>query len=177
MKTRQIAQAGLLIALAMVLSYIESLIPAFVAIPGIKVGLANIVVVFALYRMDFKSALLISLIRVLLSSLLFGTVMTLAYSAAGASLSLAGMALLKRTGLFGTTAVSVTGAVLHNLGQIAVACLILETDSLLYYLPFLVLSGVVTGLVIGLVSSTLIKRVGSGLGEDSDDAGNSKDDD
>jgi len=162
MKTREIAETGLLIALALVLSYVESLIPAFVAIPGIKVGLANIVVVYALYRLGFKHAVLISILRVLLASLLFGTVLTLAYSAAGAVLSLAGMALLKKTGLFGTTAVSVSGAVLHNLGQITVAVFILETDALLYYLPFLILSGVVTGIVIGIISSMLIKRVNRG---------------
>ncbi len=167
MKTKDIAETGLLIALALVLSYVESLIPAFVAIPGIKVGLANIVVVYALYRLGFKHAVLISILRVLLSALLFGTVLTLAYSAAGALLSLLGMALLKRTSLFGTTAVSVTGAVLHNLGQIIVAVLVLETDALLYYLPFLILSGVVTGVVIGIISATLIKRVNRGQ-EDGD---------
>lgn len=160
MKTREIAETGLLITLAMVLSYVESLIPAFVAIPGIKVGLANIVVVYALYRLDFKHAFLISLLRVLLSALLFGTVLTLAYSAAGAFLSLVGMSILKRTGLFGTTAVSVSGAVLHNLGQIAVAAALLGTGALFYYLPFLIISGVVTGVVIGLVSAMLIRRVG-----------------
>ncbi|MBR2281088.1 MAG: Gx transporter family protein [Spirochaetales bacterium] len=162
MKTREIAETGLLITLAMVLSYVESLIPAFVAIPGIKVGLANIVVVYALYRLDFKHAFLISLLRVLLSALLFGTVLTLAYSAAGAFLSLVGMSILKRTGLFGTTAVSVSGAVLHNLGQIAVAAALLGTGALFYYLPFLIISGVVTGVVIGLVSAMLIRRVGKG---------------
>ncbi len=159
MKTRQIAETGLLIALAMVLSYVESLIPAFVAIPGIKIGLANIVVVYALYRLGFRSALLISVLRVLLSALLFGTVLTLAYSAAGAVLSLGGMVFLKRTGLFGTAAVSVFGAVLHNLGQILVACILLGTDALLYYLPFLVISGVVTGVAIGVAASILIRRV------------------
>lgn len=166
MKTREIAETGLLIALALVLSYVESLIPAFVAIPGIKVGLANIVVVYALYRLGFKHAFLISVLRVLLSALLFGTVMTLAYSAAGAVLSLLGMALLKKMGLFGTTAVSVSGAVLHNIGQITVAVFILETDALLYYLPFLILSGVVTGIVIGIISSTTIKRVSRGQEDD-----------
>lgn len=166
MKTREIAETGLLIALALVLSYVESLIPAFVAIPGIKVGLANIVAVYALYGLGFKHAFLISVLRVLLSALLFGTVMTLAYSAAGAVLSLLGMALLKKTGLFGTTAVSVSGAVLHNIGQITVAVFILETDALLYYLPFLILSGVVTGIVIGIISSTTIKRVSRGQEDD-----------
>ncbi len=159
MKTRQIAETGLLISLAMILSYVETLIPAFVAIPGIKIGLANIVVVYALYRLGFRYALLISILRVLLSALLFGTVLTLAYSAAGAVLSLLGMGLLKRTGLFGTAAVSVSGAVLHNLGQIVVACFILDTGALLYYLPFLIISGVVTGLVIGTVAAILLKRV------------------
>ena len=81
-------------------------------------------------------------------------------------MSLLGMALLKKTGLFGTTAVSVSGAVLHNIGQITVAVFILETDALLYYLPFLILSGVVTGIVIGIISSTTIKRVSRGQEDD-----------
>lgn len=124
METRKVAQIGVLVALAMVLSYVESLFPAFVAVPGVRIGLANIAVVFALYRLGFKEALGISLVRVVLSSLLFGSVLSMAYSASGAVLSLVMMAALKRTKLFGTVAVSVVGGVSHNLGQIAVACLI-----------------------------------------------------
>ena len=159
MKTRKIATLALAIALAMILSFVESQIPAFVAIPGVKVGLANIAVVFVLYKLGWKEAVLISLVRVFMVSVLFGTAVSLFYSVAGAVLSLTGMVLLKRTGLFSTVAVSVTGGVLHNVGQILMACLLLETNVIVYYLPFLILSGVIAGVVIGMVAAIMVKRV------------------
>ncbi|MBO4393733.1 MAG: Gx transporter family protein [Spirochaetales bacterium] len=159
METRKITQIGVLVALAMVLSYVESLFPAFVAVPGVRIGLANIAVVFALYRIGFKEALGISLFRVVLSALLFGSLLSMAYSAAGAVLSLVMMALIKRTKLFGTVAVSVVGGVSHNLGQIAVACLILQTRAIAYYIPVLILSGVAAGVVIGIISAVVIARL------------------
>ncbi len=159
METRKIARMGLLTALALILSYVESLIPAFVAVPGVKMGLANIVVVFALYTLGPGEAAIVSIIRVLLSSLLFGSVLSLSYSAAGAVISLLSMIILMKTKIFGVTSVSVTGGVFHNLGQILVACLVLETDVLLYYLPVLILSGTITGAVIGIASSIVIKRL------------------
>ncbi len=159
MKTKTIARNGLLIALAMLLSYLESKIPAFIAVPGVKIGLANIVIVFALYRIDLKSAILVSLLRVFLCCVLFGSVLSMAYSFAGAVVSLTGMALLKKTKLFGPVGVSVAGGVLHNLGQIGVACLILRTDVIAYYIPFLLFSGTVAGVVIGLAGAVVIERV------------------
>ena len=150
---------ALTIALAMVLSFVESQIPALIAIPGIKVGLANIAVVFALYKLGAKEAVFVSLIRVALVSLLFGNFASLFYSLAGAVLSLAGMIALRRFEAVSTVAVSVTGGVLHNVGQIAMACILLETDVIKYYLPFLVLSGTLAGIVIGVVSAIVIKRV------------------
>ena len=159
MKTRKIATLALAIALAMILSFVESQIPAFVAIPGVKVGLANIAVVFVLYKLGWKEAVLISLVRVVMVSMLFGTLVSLFYSVAGAVLSLTGMVLLKKTGLFSTVAVSVTGGVLHNVGQILMACLLLETNVIVYYLPFLILSGVIAGVVIGVVSAIIVNRV------------------
>ena len=159
METRKVVYMGMLIALAMILSFIESQIPAFVAIPGMKIGLANIAIVFALYTLGFRNALAVSLIRVVLSALLFGSVVSLAYSLAGALLSLAGMALLKKSALFGVVGVSVSGAVLHNLGQIGVAWLILKTQALVYYLPFLLFSAVAGGVVIGAVAAVVIKRI------------------
>ena len=159
METRKIARMGLLTALAFILSYVESLIPAFVAVPGVKMGLANIVVVFALYTLGPGEAAIVSIIRVLLSSLLFGSILSLSYSAAGAVISLLSMIILMKTKIFGVTSVSVTGGVFHNLGQILVACLVLETDVLLYYLPVLILSGTITGAVIGIASSIVIKRL------------------
>ena len=159
MKTKKIAVLALAIALAMILSFVESQIPAFVAIPGVKVGLANIAVVFVLYKLGWKEAVLISLVRVFMVSVLFGTAVSLFYSVAGAVLSLTGMVLLKRTGLFSTVAVSVTGGVLHNVGRILMACLLLETNVIVYYLPFLILSGVIAGVVIGVVAAIMVKRV------------------
>ena len=159
METRKIARMGLLVALSMILSYVESLIPAFVAVPGVKVGLANIVVIFALYTLGPIEAMIVSLLRVILSSFLFGSVLSLLYSLSGALLSLGGMILMKKLKIFSTTVVSVTGGVLHNVGQILVACLVLETDVLLYYLPVLILSGVITGAVIGIIASLVIKRL------------------
>ena len=148
------------IAVAMILSYIESQIPPlFTAVPGIKMGLANIAVVFALYKLGWKEAVGVSLIRVVLVSILFGTVASLFYSLAGAVLSLLGMGLLKKTGRFTEIVVSVAGGVLHNIGQIAMACILLETDALKYYLPFLLVSGILAGVVIGVVSAILVRRI------------------
>ncbi|MBQ6213992.1 MAG: Gx transporter family protein [Oscillospiraceae bacterium] len=145
-------------AVAMVLSYIESQIPAFVAVPGVKVGLANIAVIFALYRFGFKEACLVSVVRVLVMSMLFG-LGAIFYSMAGAVLSLLGMVILKKTGIFSEISVSVAGGVLHNLGQIIAACIILETNAVKYYLPFLILSGVLAGAVIGTAAGFLVRRI------------------
>ena len=160
MKTKKVAVMGLAVALAMILSFVESQIPPlFPMIPGIKMGLANIAVVFVLYKLGWKEAATISLLRVFLVTLLFGNIGLLWYSLAGAGLSLAGMIALKKTGLFSEIAVSVVGGVLHNAGQIAVACVLFETDKLLYYLPFLMISGTVAGVAIGLLAGILIKRI------------------
>ena len=159
MRTKKIAVMGLSVALAMILSFVESQIPALVAVPGVKVGLANIAVVFTLYKLGWKEAAMISLIRVFLVTLLFGNLGLLWYSLAGAVLSLLGMMLLKKTGLFSEIAVSVVGGVLHNVGQLAVASLLMETDLLLYYLPFLLVFGVIAGIVIGLLAGVMVRRI------------------
>ncbi|MGN1002718.1 MAG: Gx transporter family protein [Oscillospiraceae bacterium] len=159
MKARKVALYGVLIALALVLSYLESLVPLSFAVPGIKMGLPNIVIVYALYALGFKDAALISLLRVLLVSILFGNVMSLAYSLAGAVLSLLVMLLLVKSGKFGTTGVSVAGAVAHNAGQILMAMLLLETAQISFYLPVLCVSGTVAGICVGLLSAVLLKRI------------------
>ena len=159
MRTKKVAVMGLSVALAMILSFVESQIPAFVAIPGGKVGLANIAVVFTLYKLGWREAAMISLIRVFLVTLLFGNLGLLWYSLAGAVLSLLGMMLLKKTGLFSEIAVSVVGGVLHNVGQLAMASILMETDLLLYYLPFLLLFGVIAGVVIGLLAGVMVRRI------------------
>ena len=162
MDTRRVVHMGMLVALAMILSFIESQIPAFVAIPGMKIGLANIAVVFALYTLGFRDALAVSLTRVVLSALLFSSVVSGLYSLCGALLSLIAMALLRRTDLFGVVGVSVTGAISHNLGQTAAAWLILRSRAIAYYLPFLLISGVAGGVVIGIVSAVLVIRIKGG---------------
>ena len=159
MKTQKLTVMALTTAIALVLSFVESQIPAFVAVPGVKMGLANIAIVYALYRLGWKEAAIISLIRVVLVSLLFGSAASFLYSLAGAVLSLLGMALLKKTGKFTEIVVSVAGGVLHNIGQIAMASILLETDALRYYLPFLLVSGILAGVVIGLISGILIRRI------------------
>lgn len=150
---------ALAIALTMILSFVESQVPALVAIPGVKVGLANIAVIFVLYKLGWKEAVLVSLIRVGLISILFGNFASLFYSLAGAVLSLTGMILLKQIKSLSLIAVSVSGGVLHNIGQIAMASILLETNVVKYYLPFLVLSGTLAGIAVGVVAAILIKRV------------------
>ena len=159
MKTKKVAMLGLCIALSMVLSFIEHQIPPLVAVPGVKVGLPNLVMVFMLYKIGWKETAVVSLIRVVLVSMLFGSVVSMAYGLVGATLSLIGMTLLKKTKLFSTIAVSVVGGVLHNIGQIATACVVMGTAQIVYYLPVLLISGTIAGVVIGYVSGLLVKKL------------------
>ena len=159
MKASKLSLLALSVSLAMILSFVESQIPAMVAIPGVKVGLANIVVVFALYKLGWKEAVVISLTRVFLVGLLFGNGISILYSITGASVSFAAMVLLKQAKVFSTMAVSVVGGVLHNLGQIAMACVIMGTDVLRYYAPFLILSGTLAGIAIGVLAAIMIRRI------------------
>ena len=159
MKTDRIAKYSLLIALAMILSYLEAQIPAFFAVPGMKLGLTNVVVLTALYLMDAKSAMLINLLRIFLVSVMFGNGMSLAYSAAGGILSGIVMILLKRTGKFSIVTVSAAGGVCHNVGQILVAMALLETRSLGWYLLILWFTGLTAGLTIGILGGMLVKRL------------------
>lgn len=149
---------GLTIALAMIMSYIEALVPLSFAVPGIKMGLANIVIIFVLYKIGTKEAILVSLIRVILVSLLFSNVMAMWYSLAGAVLSLAVMWALKKTDNFSVTGVSVAGGIMHNVGQILTAMILLETQQIIVYLPVLLITGTATGVVIGIVAGLVIKR-------------------
>ena len=136
----------------------ESLLPS-VGIPGVKMGLANIAVIFALFRFGWKEAAALSLVRVVLVSLLFGSVGAMLYSLAGAVLSLAVMALLRRIDRFSTVGISVAGGVAHNAGQILMAMLILQTKQLLGYLPVLAVSGIAGGVLTGLAAALLIRRI------------------
>ena len=158
MKTKKVAMLGLSIALAMIMSYIEALVPLSFAVPGIKMGLANIVIIFVLYKIGTKEAILVSLIRVILVSLLFSNVMAMAYSIAGAVLSLSVMWLLKKTDRFSFVGVSIAGGIMHNVGQIIMAVILLGTEQIALYLPVLIITGTVTGVVIGIVSGLVINR-------------------
>lgn len=158
-KTLQLTTLAFITAFAMILSFVESRIPTFVAIPGVKVGLANIAVIFALYKLGVKEALAISMVRVLLISMLFGSPVSLIYSISGATLSLLTMILLKKFTPLTEVTISVTGGVMHNVGQIAAASFMLSTNVVIYYLPFLLVSGTIAGVVVGIASAILIKRV------------------
>ncbi len=151
---------GLCTALALVLAYVEVLLPPITtAIPGFKVGLPNIVIVFMLYRVGWKQAALVSLVRVFAVALLFGNVMGFAYSVAGAVLSLLGMMLLKRLNRLSVIGVSVAGGVLHNLGQIIMAIILLRTAEIGFYMAVLAVTGTVAGVLIGIAGGLMIKRV------------------
>ena len=157
--TKKVAYLGLLIALAFVLSYVEVLLPLNIGIPGAKVGLANIVVVVALYTLGSKNAFMLSLVRVLLVGLTFGNFSTMLYSMAGAFTAFVIMYLFKKSKKFSITGVSVAGGVFHNVGQIMVAIIMLATKELVYYLPFLIIIGTVSGVVIGILSAMICRRI------------------
>ena len=157
--TRKMTTLALLVSVAMILSYIESLIPAFVAVPGVKLGLSNIATVFALYTLGWPAAIAVSLIRVLLSAILFGNIPSLAFSFAGAVLALAVMITLTRINLFSNIGVSVLGAICHNIGQVIAAAIVMETLGVTYYLIPLLLSGTIAGVVIGIISGVLVERI------------------
>lgn len=159
MNGKKVARYGLLIAAALILSYIEAQIPAFFAVPGMKLGLTNLVVLLALYLMGSRSALAINFVRIFLVAVLFGNGMSLAYSAAGGLLSGLVMILLKRTGRFGVVTVSIAGGVAHNIGQILVAMALLKTSALAWYLLILWFTGIASGAVIGTLGGLLCRRL------------------
>lgn len=158
MKSR-VAYFGVFTALALIFSYIESLIPIQIGIPGVKLGLANLIIVVALYKLSLREAYLLSVVRVLLSGFLFGNYFSIIYSLAGGLLSLTVMALLKRQGGFSVMGISLAGGVSHNIGQLVVAMLVVETYSVMYYLPVLLVAGMITGLIIGFVADDMLKRL------------------
>lgn len=159
-KITRMAVLGLLTTMALILSYVESLLPPiWAAVPGIKIGLPNIIVILLLYKSGYKAAATVSFIRVFLVALLFGSMMTFAYSLAGAVLSLTLMALCKRFNLFSPVGVSIVGGVTHNLGQILVAIALFDTVQLGYYMIVLAVTGTVAGVFIGLAGSLLLRRL------------------
>ena len=161
--SRQIAVCALLTALSMLLSYVDSLIPLLPQVPGIKAGLANIVILIALYMLKERYALMINIARILLTGLLFSGITGIMYSLAGAVLSFLVMHLLKKSGLFSIVGVSLAGGAAHNTGQLLVAILLVSNLRLLYYLPALVISGILTGILTGVISHILIHRLKKSL--------------
>ena len=158
-KTKRLTTLAVSVAVAMMLSFIESRIPPLVAVPGVKMGLANIAVIFTLFKLGPWQAVAVSLVRVLLSAMLFGSPVSMLYSIAGAVLSLTVMILLSRVKIFGTVGVSVAGGVMHNVGQITVASIIMETAVIVLYLPALIISGTLAGIAIGVAGALLVKKV------------------
>jgi len=159
MKTKKIAYLGLLIALAFVFSYIEFLIPVNIGIPGAKLGLANLVIIVALYTLNEKDAFILSMIRIVLVGFTFANLASMLYSLAGGILSFLAMLLAKRTKKLSITGVSVIGGVFHNVGQIIMAIWVVKTASLIYYLPVLMLSGIAAGVAIGILGAMVTKRM------------------
>ena len=158
--TKKMTFLGIMASLALILSYVETLLPPiYAAVPGIKMGLPNIIIIFILYRYSVREAAVISLIRLVVTTLLFGNVMTFLYSLAGAFLSITIMAIFKKLNLFSTIGVSIAGAVMHNLGQILVAILLLGTKEIGYYMIVLAISGTIAGVFIGLLGSTMLRYI------------------
>lgn len=159
MKTHKVTDYALLTTLALILSYVESQVPAFFAVPGMKLGLTNLVVMIALYRMGDRDALTVNLIRICLSALLFGNGFSLAYSLSGGLLSGFTMIALKRTNLFSIVGVSIAGGLAHNIGQILASMVLLGTWRIASYLIVLWISGIASGMVIGILSGEITRRL------------------
>jgi heptaprenyl diphosphate synthase len=157
-RLRRMTTLSLLFALAMIFSFVESRLPTFIPIPGVKLGLCNVVIIFTLLKLGAPAAIAVSLLRVLLSSMLFGNAAAFFYSLAGAILSLAVMILLLRLRFFSAVGISVLGGVMHNIGQLLMAWILLGTAGVMYYLPVLLIAGVIAGALIGLLSAYLHKR-------------------
>lgn len=158
LKTKVIS-FGVFVALALIFSYVEALIPVFIGVPGMKLGLANLIVVIALYKATKKETILLSIVRVLLAGFMFGNMFSILYSMAGAMLSLITMILLKQCDKFSVVGISIAGGTAHNMGQMIVAMLVIESYSIVYYAPFLLISGVVTGFLIGIVAKEMLARL------------------
>ena len=164
MNQKKLANLGLFAAVAIIFGYVESLIPFFAGIPGMKLGLANLAVLFILEKYTWKEAAFvsvvrISVIRIFIIGFMFGNLFSILYSLAGAALSLTVMTVMKKKSDFSILGISVAGGVSHNIGQLLIACLITMTSGLIYYAPALLISGVITGLLIGTLTNEVLKRI------------------
>lgn len=163
-KNKTVAFLGLCTTLALILAYVEILLgPVFPAVPGIKMGLPNIIIIFLLYRMGPLSAMCVSLLRIILVGILFGNAMSFLYSLAGAVLSLVVMIVLLRLDIMSAVGVSVAGGVTHNLGQVLAAMLLLDTSELAYYMAVLTVTGTIAGILVGICGSVLVKKIPENL--------------
>jgi heptaprenyl diphosphate synthase len=156
---KKTAFLGMFVALALIASYVESLIPIYFGAPGIKLGLANLVTVAVLYQSGLKEGAIVSFLRILLSGFLFGNVFSILYSLAGGVFSLLVMYGLKKSEKFSILGVSVAGGISHNIGQMAVAVFLMENGKIAFYFPILMIAGVITGLLIGIASREVQKRI------------------
>lgn len=155
----RVAYFGVFTALALIFSYLETLIPVSVGIPGVKLGLANLITVIALYKIPVKDVYVLAVVRVVLAGFIFGNYFSILYSLAGAVLSLTVMVILAKSDGFSVMGVSMAGGVAHNVGQLLIAMAVVETFSVVYYIPVLLVAGLVTGLLIGIVSGQVLKRI------------------
>ncbi len=156
---KRIAHNGMFLALALVFGYVEFLIPINLGVPGIKLGLSNIVTVIGIYLMSPVDTFLVLVIRIVLSGMLFGNLLSVLYSLAGGILSFIVMYFLRKTKIFTASGVSIAGSVSHNIGQIGVAIFLVQNANLIYYLPVLLISGVVMGFLIGIISGRVIEAL------------------
>ena len=156
---KTVAHIALLTSLALIFSYVEAIIPYNPAIPGIKLGIANVVTVIALYKFGWKDAACVSVLRIVLAGLLFNGVFGMLYSLAGALVSFVGMLLLKKSKIFSIVGVSMAGGVLHNLGQLLVAAALIEDLRIFFYFPVLLFSGIVSGIAIGIAATLILKKI------------------
>lgn len=153
------AYFGIFTALALILGYVELLIPIQFGIPGAKLGLANLITILVLYKMGWKDAFLLSVTRIVLGGFIFSSLFSILYSLAGGILSLTAMGVLKKTEKFTVIGVSICGGVFHNIGQLAVAMAVVQTYEVGYYFPVLLIAGLLTGLLIGMISAEVLKRI------------------
>lgn len=158
-RTRRLAFSAMFAALALIFSYVEVLIPVPVPIPGVKLGIANLVILIAIYRLGFRYAFTINCVRIVVAGLLFSGVFGMIYSFAGGILSIVIMYLLYRTRLFSMVGISMAGGVSHNLGQLATACIIVSNTSLMSYFAVLLFSGLISGILIGILAHIIEKRL------------------
>lgn len=159
LQSKKITTGAMLAALALIFSYVEAIIPFQPGIPGIKLGLANLVIIIAMYRLNMKYAAFANIVRIFLAGLLFSGTFGILYSLAGSIFSFFIMWILKKTGLFSVFGVSMAGGAAHNMGQLFLAMMIVSNAKLLYYFPVLLFSGMAAGIIVGIGSSILIIRI------------------